>query len=158
MSTGAHIRAFRPADAKPLWHLLHQAVHRSNAGFYSLEQLNAWAPHQPDLKTWQARFARPQTWVLAQGSHLMGFAELRQQGEIDCFYLHPDYQQQGWGKQLYQHLEQQARHQQLQALQVYVSLSAQGFFARLGFHYLRPAHAQRNGIVLPHCLMRKTLA
>ena len=92
------------------------------------------------------------------GDKLAGFIELRDEGYIDCLYVHPKYQKCGLTTAFYQHVESLAIRRAYKTLTADVSKSARGFFLRNGFVLIHENQIQRGGQILSNFRMFKKLA
>ncbi len=148
------IRNYKDDDANGIVEVFYHAVHRSGQGHYSAAQLEAWAPSPLNYAYWQKRLASTQPFVAEQSHMVVGFIELGEAGHIGCFYVHPDYQQQGIGQQLYHYLTEQARERNFAQLYVEASHMARPFFEKKGFVYEKTNQVALNGQVLTNFSMR----
>jgi putative acetyltransferase len=81
-SESVHIRRYRPGEEAALLEVFYSAIHRVASRDYSAEQINAWAPPNPDPMRWQKKVRAINPFV----------ADLQPDGYIDHFYvcgLHP---------------------------------------------------------------------
>ncbi|KMJ54006.1 hypothetical protein ACG97_05665 [Vogesella sp. EB] len=151
------LRRYQPADSTALRDIFHAAVHQRAARHYSAAQCAAWAPATYDPAVWQQHLQARQPWLLCDGKHIVGFADLQADGLIDLFFVHPAQGGQGAGTQLMQHLLHEARRLQLPALHAHVSLAAEAFFLRHGFSVQQRNIVTVRGQQLENCLMEKRL-
>lgn len=151
------LRPARSDEYSALAELFYASVHAINHPLYQASEKAAWAPWPIDKARWQTRFHTTQPWVICQHDTPLGFAELRPNGHIDCFYIAPTHQRKGLGIQLYLHLEALARQQALPALFVDASAVAQPFFQQQGFETLKTQQVLRAACTLTNYQMRKTL-
>ncbi|WP_246040535.1 GNAT family N-acetyltransferase [Roseovarius arcticus] len=86
---------------------------------------------------------------------LVGFAELGQDGHIDCFYCHPA--RQGIGRALFLLLEAWAKAHGIRKLSVEASEGARPFFLRMGFSCGERREICRGGEMLHNWAMAKPL-
>ncbi len=126
------LRRCRSGDAGPILALFRDTIRRVNRRDYTAAQVEAWA--QPDLTVhaWSARL-RDATFVVEADGQIVAFAELDPDGHIDCFFCHADWQGQGLGSLLMEHLVREARAAGAESLYAEVSLTARPFFERKGF-------------------------
>ena len=153
-----HIRSYQTGDETALWNIFHSAVHQLAASHYTPEQLNAWAPDQPDWPVWTARMQALQPFVLVDPcGQLAGYADLQPNGYIDHFFIAPSHAKMGAGKQLMQYLQQLARQRGLKEINADVSLNAQPFFLHSGFVLVRQQQPVIRGVALANAHMRQRL-
>ena len=74
------IRSFASADTAAIVNLFRDTVRRVNGRDYSAEQVDAWAPHNPDIDSWERRLKTRMTFVAEEGDEIVGFAELETNG------------------------------------------------------------------------------
>src|SRR3546814_5689775 len=109
------------------------SVHGLARGFYTPEQLDAWAPVVHDKQDWANRIAALRPFVATIEDRVAGYADLQDSGYIDHFFVSGDFPARGVGSALMQHVHGVALERGLRKLSAQVSLSAEGFFARHGF-------------------------
>ncbi|NJK40341.1 MAG: GNAT family N-acetyltransferase [Acaryochloridaceae cyanobacterium SU_2_1] len=151
------IRLFQPQDVEPIAQLFHDTVHRINAQDYSPAQLEAWAPANLHFRNWLEACSARVTYVAEEQGVVMGFAELETTGRIDCFYCHASYQGCGIGTQLYQALEAKALSLGIKHLTTEASITAQGFFTKMGFTLLQEQRVLCRGQSFVNYQMAKCL-
>jgi len=148
------IRDFRMADSKEIADLFHGSVHSLDAENFSAEELEAWAPTPPDYSHWRERLIVKKPYVAERKGMIIGFIELEDDGHIDCFYTHRDFQRQGVGSALYRHLLKEADDREIHDLYVEASAIARPFFEREGFHFEKANRLERRGQILTNFSMR----
>ncbi len=148
---------YREAYARQIADLYYNTIHEIAAADYTPEQLAAWAPSPIDYAAWKRRLAKSCPAVAVEGDEVIGFAELRAEGYIDCFYVHARWQHKGVGTALLTRLEQLAVAAGRRRLQAAVSITARPFFLAHGFRVLRENLARRGGQTLTNILMEKTI-
>jgi len=154
---GMNIRRYRPGDEKRLWQLYHDTTHIINGTNYTPEQCERWAPAEVDMPKWRERIRGKNPFVAEDNGQILGFGELEHDGHIDYFYCHHEHQRRGVGSMLYEAIEREARELKIPCLHAAVSMTAKGFFLRMGFQVVKE---QRNivcGAVAPNFIMRKEL-
>jgi putative acetyltransferase len=90
------IREFKNDDTEAIVDLFTQTVRKINSKDYSKEQIEAWAPQNPDLSRWRNRLAKTITFVAEENQKVIGFAQLGNNGHIDCFYVAHDFINNFW--------------------------------------------------------------
>jgi putative acetyltransferase len=148
------IRDFRMADSKEIADLFHGSVHSLDAENFSAEELEAWAPTPPDYSHWRERLAAKKPYVAEREGMIIGFIELEDDGHIDCFYTHRDFQRQGVGSALYNHLLKEADARDVHDLYVEASAIARPFFEREGFRFEKANRLELRGQILTNFSMR----
>lgn len=151
------IRLFKQSDAQEIANLFHQTVREINIADYTLEQVKAWAPDNLDFRNWAEVCAQRFTYVAELEGNIVGFGELENNGHIECFYCHKDYQGIGVGKQIYRAIEAKARELKINRLYVEASITALPFFSRLGFQTLQEQNVECRGETFINYLMEKYL-
>lgn len=152
-----NIQRYKPGDEERLWRLYYDTTHLVNGKDYTSEQCERWAPANVDMAKWCERIRARNPFVAEENGQILGFAELEPDGHIDFFYCHHEHLRRGIGKMLYRALEEEARRLKIPCLHAAVSISAKGFFLRMGFHVEKE---QRNivcGTVAPNFIMRKEM-
>jgi len=142
------IRDYRADDSNEITDLFHGSVHSLQAENYSAKELEAWAPTPPDYSHWRERLAVKLPFVAERDGMIVGFIELEEDGHIDCFYVHKDFQRQGLGRALYVHLLKNADARRIRDLYVEASAIARPFFERKGFRFERINRLERRGQIL----------
>lgn len=152
------IRSFRPGEELPLRSLFHDSVHRLGAAHYTADQLEAWAPEDFDAQAWSTRIRHNQPWVAEDESgHLLGYADLQDDGHIDQFFVAADSARRGVGTALLAFLEQRARELGIVRLSADVSLCAEAFFLHHGFELIGRQLPVVRGVALANARMSKDL-
>lgn len=147
------IRNYRAQDSDEITDLFHGAVHSLIDENYTAEELEAWAPTPPDYSHWRERLAVKKPYVAERDGMILGFIELEADGHIDCFYTHKDFQRQGVGRRLYNHLASEADARGVQDFHVEASEIARPFFEREGFVLEKVNRVERRGQVLTNFTM-----
>lgn len=151
------IRRFKKSDADQIARLFHDTVRQINIRDYTDRQVRAWAPDNIYFRDWKTTCSQKITFVAEDQGVVTGFAELEENGHIDCFYCHRSYQQQGIGKLLFQALEKEAREQKIRRLYAEVSITAKPFFTRMGFSEIKRQNVIRGEIKFTNYVMDKNL-
>lgn len=155
------LRRFEEKDAAALNAIYHDTIHNVNKHDYTPEELEAWAATAPyteesrikDIKRWN----KINPFVAAIGDVPVGFAELEDEGHINCFYVHHAYQGKGAGTILLSACEQEAKRLGFSRLYAEVSITAKPFFLKNGFTVIRPNLSETRGMFLKNYVMEKML-
>ena len=151
------VRSFEKADTKKIIQLFRDTVRNVNLRDYSVEQVHAWAPDKIDLNAWEKRLTQSYTYVALENEKIVGCANLEGNGHIDLFYVHKDYQGQGFAKQLYSIIEQKARDLGIRRMFSEVSITARAFFESRGFEVEREQTVRLRGADFKNFVMIKNL-
>jgi putative acetyltransferase len=127
------IRRYKEGEEQTLWSLLYETVHKVNNRDYSQAQIEAWAPSQSDPSKWKDRLSRTNPFVAEENGELIGFAELEENGHIDCFYCAHNWQGKGVGRALLHAIEHEASKRGMSCLFAEASITAKGFFEKMGY-------------------------
>lgn len=151
------IRRFRPSDVEQIAQLFHNTIRSVNLGDYSEEQVKAWAPDDIHFRNWEQKCSSTNTLVANSNGIITGFAQLENDGHIDCFYCHKDFQRKGVGKMLFDEIEAEACKSGLTRLFVESSITAKPFFLKNGFSVIEKQNVKTRGVKLTNFRMEKFL-
>lgn len=127
------VRKFKKGDEKELWNLFYNTVHNVNIQDYDENQIAAWAPDDLDINIAIQKFREIDPFVVIKEGKIIGYADIQQDGYIDHFYCHHEFQGHGVGNTLFDALVKEA--QECGILEMYsnVSITARPFFEAMGF-------------------------
>ena len=151
------IRPFRKSDADAVARLFQDTVREVNRADYTEAQVRAWAPDDRHFRDWAEVCSSRFTFVAEEEGSIRGFAELEENGHVDCFYVHKEYQRVGVDSRLYQALEEKARELGLSSLYTEASITAKPFFQSRGFTVLKEQLVETRGELLTNLVMEKAL-
>ena len=154
---GFLVREVEPGDLAQIPRLFYETVRRVNARDYTPEQTAAWAYEVLTPAAWEKRLAGRHTLVADRQGKVLGFAEWKDDGHVDCFYVHHEHQGEGVGRALLAAVEVGASIAGLQELRTEASVTARPFFERRGFEMVAPQNVIIRGVSLPNFRMRKRL-
>lgn len=152
------VRDFIPGEEAELRRVFMSSVHELARGFYTPEQLDAWAPAAHDERKWANRITNLRPFVAIVEGRVAGYADLQDSGYIDHFFVSGDFPARGVGSALMQHVHGVALERGLRKLSARVSLSAEGFFARHGFLVDERQTVVVAGVPMENSRMSKGLA
>lgn len=109
------------------------------------------------MEEWKERIENKKPFIAIENNKIVGFAELEDDGHIDYFYSHHEWQGKGVGSALYNVIEKEALLRKIPHLYAEVSLSAKDFFLRKGFKILEEKNAIICGAPAPNFIMKKEL-
>jgi len=151
------IRRYVENDAKLLWEIFFNTVRCVNSRDYSLEQVKAWAPESIDFDAWGKRMNGIDPFIAEIDGLIVGYADLQDSGLIDHFYCHHEYQGQGVGRALINHLFSIGRKRGIKRCYSHVSITAKPFYAHFGFSVHHEQQVDVRGQKLTNYLMEKSL-
>ena len=151
------IRKFEIGDEAELLELFRNTIRLINSRDYDESQVRAWAPDDLDEPRWRERIGALSPFVCEIHGRIAGYADLQPDGFIDHFYVRHDLQGRGIGKALFGTILQKAREQGLRELTADVSITAQPFFASLGFEVTSEQRVVIGGVELTNFRMQKAL-
>lgn len=150
------LRAYRHDDKRQLQQLFFDTVHTVNSHDYAPDQLNAWAPAEPDRDAW-ARLDEQFCFVVECQKLLVGFISMTAEGVIDFLYVHKDFQRKGIALALFRQTERLARKRDLSILRAEVSITARSFFEKNGFAVISDNRKLLRGVEFLNYKMEKSL-
>lgn len=124
------IRKYKTSDCAFMAKLFYDTVHTINSKDYTKEQLNLWATGNVDLENWNRSFLVNNTLIGVINEEIVGFADMNNDGYIDRFYIHKDFQRRGIAMALIKELELNARKIVLCTFETYASITAKPFFKK----------------------------
>ena len=152
------IRPFKTADAPALRALKYATIRQVNRKDYTEQQLLAWAPDEYDEADWLQRISAMNLLVATLDGVIVGFADVQDDGYIDHFFCHSDYQGQGIGKALMNEILAISQLKSVKRLYSHVSITARPFFERYGFYVVREQQVDIRGKILTNFVMERLVA
>ena len=151
------IREFKDEDTKAIVHLFTETVRKINIKDYSKEQIEAWAPQNPNLDKWKNRLAKTITFVAEENKHIIGFGQLENNGHIDCFYVAYDFINKGVGSKLLISIEERAKSLNIVKLFTEASITAKLFFHKKGFKVIKEQFVELRGVKFRNYVMERVV-
>ena len=151
------IRAHRPSDIPDISKIYFNTIHRVNSRDYSPTQIQAWAPTIFSNSYWSDRFQKRRVLVAEDKNKIVGFAEYKNNGHVDCFYVHHEHQKRGIGSALISNIEEELFNLNIQRIFAEVSLTARNFFLNKGFRLVEERISEYNNVEFKQFLMEKYL-
>lgn len=150
------LRAFEMADLEPLAELIRRTIDTSYAGAYPEEAIRFFKDHHPRQKILQEA-AKGTAVVLELDGRIIGTGTLAG-NKIKRVFVDPAFQNQGLGRRIMQALEDQARAEGIETVQLHASLVARRFYDGLGYRLVKDnAIPLGNGQRLEYHEMNKRL-
>ena len=81
-------RLYKPTDLQEVLQLFYENIHNVCVNDYTLEQLDAWAPSDPDIYRWEASLNKNHTLVVEKDGKIVGFGNVGETGYLDRLYVH----------------------------------------------------------------------
>jgi putative acetyltransferase len=154
------LRAYRDDDCAATRAVFERAVRLTASGYYSEEQVEAWAPsdfNASDLEAWGVERASAQTVIAADGDELLGFSDLIDGRLLDMLYVDPAAGRRGIATTLLTKIVSFARDAGASEIETYASLAARPLFERHGFAVIEERTVHVRGIAMTNFRMRRPL-
>ncbi|MEZ9146825.1 GNAT family N-acetyltransferase [Vibrio sp. 10N.286.52.C3] len=151
------IRNYQANDDKALWEIFFHTVRNVNVRDYSQQQVEAWAPSSFDFALWQKRMNGLQPFVAELDGCVVGYTDLQPSGLIDHFFCHHEYQGEGVGKALMEHVFTVGRVRGISRYFSEVSITARPFYEHLGFKVVNEQEVEMRGVKLTNYVMEKVV-
>lgn len=150
-------RLYMPNDLEDVLQLFYETVHFVCANDYSQEQLDAWAPQNPDVYRWEASLNKNHTLVVEKDGKIIGFGNVGETGYLDRLFVNHEYLHQGIASLILEQLEKYARAKGIGFMNTAASITAKPFFEVKGYVELSEQTVERRGVRLRRYLMEKKL-
>jgi len=146
-----------PKDIESVLNLFYDNIHTVCTKDYTPEQLDAWAPKEPDIYRWKASLNKNHTLVVEDNGHIIGFGDVGETGYLDRLYVDKDYLHKGIGSLIVEQLEKYAKAKGIVFMNTAASLTSRDFFEAKGYVVLQEQIVERHGVRLRRYLMEKKL-
>ena len=147
------VREFKTGDEEGVWSVFYSSIHQVCSNDYTEEQIQAWAPADLDPAIWVSKIQSIKPIVAVAGEKIIGYADLQEDGKIDHFFVHGDYQAQGVGKSLMKKIIEKG----VKKKRIYseVSHTAKPFFENNGFKVAEVQQVNMRGVTLTNYIMER---
>jgi len=152
------IRQYQNGDEQYLREMFFNTIRQVNIKDYTLNQVIAWAPESYDEAQWKSRIQAISPFIALLDDKIVGYSDVQNDGYIDHFFCHSEYQGKGIGKTLMQTLFNSASEKGLSRLYSHVSITAKPFFEHFGFKVVKPQQVEIRGEVLTNYVMEKRMS
>ncbi len=149
------IRQYKESDATDLWGIFHHTVRHINIRDYSQAQVEAWAPENFDMEVWKRKMRTISPFVAEIDGVIVGYSDLQPSGLIDHFFCHHQYQAQGVGRALMEHILAVGETRGIERYFSEVSITARPFYEHFGFSVVREQLIEVRGQQLTNFVMEK---
>lgn len=150
-------RLYSPSDLEAIIQLYYESIHQVCSNDYTKEQLDAWAPLEPDTYRWEMSLNKNHTIVIEKDDQIIGFGDMGDTGYIDRLYVHSQHLNQGNGTILLEHLEKYAKAKGLTFINTLASKTSLPFFESKGYVLIQEQTVERRGVRIRRYLMEKKL-
>jgi putative acetyltransferase len=129
------IRKYTFSDLNAVVSLFTQSVH-AISNYYSPEEIEAWAPSQPDMALWARYLDERYTLVMDSACGVIGFGCLSADGStMDKLFTHPAHQSEGIGSSIMEALEKESIKRGAKKITLITSDNARKFHEKRGYIY-----------------------
>ena len=150
-----NIRKYQKGDEPALREIFSKTVRIVNAKDYSQSQVQAWAPDDYDEAAWSERICSMAPFVATLNGVIVGYADIQDDGYIDHFFCHWNYQGIGIGKSLMEKLLLVGKSKGVERFYSHVSITAKPFFEHMGFESIKEQQVEVRGQLLTNYVMEK---
>lgn len=150
------IRDYHPDDVQALANIYFNTIHKINIQHYTKEQIDVWAPATSlETEGWAKKFSKTKPIIATVGDEIVGFAEFKPNGHIDCFYCHHEWIGKGVGSALMKEILQKAKNCNIPLIFAEVSITAKPFFEKWRFRIVAEQTIARKGVELINFKMER---
>ncbi len=149
------IRNYLDGDAPGLWKIFYNTIRNVNIRDYSQAEVEAWASDTQDPTLWEKRMKGINPFVAEIDGVAVGYTDLQASGLIDHFFCHHEYQRQGVGGALMEHIFTTGKTKGISRYYSEVSKTAKPFYKRFGFSVVCEQTLNVGGLKLTNYLMEK---
>lgn len=151
-------RSGRLNDLQKMQQLFVGTIETVCSSDYNPEQIGAWTSGIENEQRWRELLTHQFVLVAQIGECIVGFGSLAKGGCIDMLYVHKNFQGKGIATAILKLLEDEALRLNYVKLFSDVSITAKGFFERLGFKAINEQLNIRQGVQLMNYKMVKLLS
>lgn len=149
------IRNFEKGDELALRAIFFNTIRNVNIRDYSEAQVQAWAPDNYEQSEWYKRIGAINPFVATLDSEIVGYADIQDDGYIDHFFCHWNYQGKGIGKALMKKLITTGQKKGINRIYSHASITAKPFFEHYGFKEVKKQQVEIRGQVLTNYVLEK---
>ncbi len=149
------IRDYKQSDAEALWSLFFHTIRTINVRDYSQAQVEAWASDEYNPQYWEKRMKGLAPFVAQINEAIVGYTDLQSDGLIDHFFCHHEYQGQGVGRALMNHVLTVGRARRIHRYYSEVSITARPFYEHMGFSVVDEKVEEMDGERLRYYVMER---
>lgn len=149
------IRGYKESDANALWEIFYHTIRNINVRDYSQAQVEAWAPDSPDAEVWTNKMRSISPFVAEIDGKIVGYTDLQNDGLIDHFFCHYEYQGKGIGRRLMEYVLAEGQARGVKRFYSEVSITARPFYERFGFKVIEEQVVTLRGQKLKNFVMER---
>ncbi|ADL51308.1 GNAT family N-acetyltransferase [Clostridium cellulovorans] len=151
------IRDYEEKDLSEILEVFYNSVRNIRSYNYTREEIEHWAPDEPDIEDWRRSLGNSITNVAESSGKIIGFAQLTKEGYIERLYIHNSFQGKGVGSQLIADIEMEAQNRGIKEIIVYAAEIAKGFYEKMGYTCLKKMRRDYNGLIYNNYVLRKKI-
>ena len=151
------IRGYVKNDAKITWSVFFQTVRNINIKNYSQTQVETWAPSSFDFEVWEKKMDDINPFIAELDGVVVGYSDLQEDGLIDHFFCHYQYQSMGIGKKLMEKIFNEGSKRGIVRFYSEVSITAKPFYEYFGFSVIKEQIIDIRGQKFVNFLMEKII-
>jgi putative acetyltransferase len=149
------IRAFQEGDLASVVNCFTESVRVVAARHYRGEQIEVWAPLEPDLDSWRGRLSSECVLIAEVQGAVAGFVRVERGGLVDLLYVGPTHERRGIGRALLNAACSWAAANGAKRFEANVSLAARPLFEAVGFRVEREQSVEYKGIAFRNFRMAR---
>lgn len=150
-------RLYMPSDLETVMNLFYENVHEVCLDDYTQEQLDAWAPSDPDIVRWASSLNKNHTLVVEENGEIIGFGNIGETGYLDRLYVDKKYLRKGVASMIVDQLEKYAKAKGIVFINTAASITSKPFFEHKGYVVLQEQSVERRGVRILRYLMEKKI-
>ena len=131
-------------------------IHAVNSADYTEEQLDAWAPEDMDLQTWDQILLRNDYAIVAEKDGIIvGIGAADDTGYFDLLYVHKNYQRMGVATLISYDIDRYLYSKGVKTITTDASITAKPFFEKKGYVVQKEQSVECRGQYLTNYKMIK---
>ena len=134
-----------------MWDVYFTSIRMVCSKDYSKEQIEAWAPESFDLNLFREKMDRLNPFVAMLGRKVVGYTDLQEDGLIDHFFVHGEFQGKGAGTKLMEAVLNKGK--SYPKLYSHVSHTAKPLYLKHGFTVAKVKNEEVRGVYIENNLM-----
>lgn len=149
------IKPYFSGVEKELFEVFKSAITLGCAKDYSKEQIRAWVPNEYHHEKWSEIVSTIKPFCAILNGKIVGYADMQEDGYIDHFFVHGNFQGQSIGRSL-MNIVLASKPNTTKAYS-HVSITAKPFFERRGFRVIRENITEIREVKLNNFIMEREL-